>query len=146
MKIISYPSSFPNWCSKDRKILSYLAKRYKAIAISFSNIWELSIWNRKLLKRYDFLLSKDKCPILFLTKENFYTLFSDEIEHYLSGSLAILFLSNNDLKEIKELFKNMYIKGMDVEDLICHFHQVHIYIEKIYDDIDEHKTYIHYIT
>lgn len=45
--------------------------------------------------------------------------------------LSYSFLSNNDLKEIKELFNNMSIKGMDVEDLICHFHQVHIYRKNI---------------
>lgn len=144
LKFICYSSDFPKWSSKDKCILSYLSKRYNSVVISLSNLWELNIWNRKLLKNYNFILSKDKCPVIFLDKDNFSTIFSEKIENYLSGSIALMFFSEINLEFVADFLQNISIKDYQIEKLAFQLPQLSFLVEKVFDDIDGHKTIIYY--
>lgn len=141
---IHYISPFPEWSAKDKYILSYFIKSYTAVAVSSSSLLDLNIWNKRKLDKYDFILSKDKCPIIFLDKNNLSSLFSKEVESYLSGCLSVLFFSNPiSQKEIEDI-QNLNLREISIEDLVCQFQTVSVAVEKVFDDIEEHKTFIYY--
>lgn len=144
INIINYASSFPEWSAKDRYLLYYFIKRYTAIAISSSNIWDLGIWNKRRLTQYEFVLSKDKCPIIFINRDNLSFLFTEEIENYLSGCISILFFSTQECSQEVEYLKSQDLRGVSIEKLLHQFSRISLAVEKVFDDIEGHKTFIYY--